>query len=150
MKKTLLTAALTLVAGSAMALQATGTVFSGTGCQGSSNNTVPAGTLNWCTGTFTSATTVAALGRINVNPARVQSVVMGVSGTGISGLVTPTLSFYLGNQVVKTLDVSVSSVGNVVNVNSVMGAGFSSLSVSTSLPGTISSTNAVRMSVIEK
>lgn len=142
--KYFLTAALVLASGSAAALGNTGSAFGGTGCGG-----IPATTtgFKFCIASITSGTTVAQLGKQTIYPNKQVYLVGGVSGTAIAGLVTPTISLYLGNRIIATENISVTTAGNVVNLGSV--PYFNALSISTSTPSTISSTNALIFSVIE-
>lgn len=144
MKKLFLTVALTALAGSALALGNTGTAFGGSGCGG--EQSVTSG-FRYCIATITSGTTATQLGKQTVYPNKQIFVVGGTTSSALSGLVTPTISLYLGNRVVATQSISVTTAGNVVNLGNV--PYFNGLSVSTSTPSTISSTNAFTFSVIE-
>lgn len=145
MKKTLLTLGFVLAAGSASALGNTGSVWAGQQCGGDQGTNTTG--FRYCMGAITSGTTAIQLGKQTVYPNKQIYVVGGVSGAALSGLVTPTISLYLGNRVVATQNISVTSAGNVVNLGSV--PYFNALSISTSLPGTISATNSVLLSIIE-
>lgn len=140
----ILAAALALAAGSASALDSTGTAFAGLGCQGEKSSTAG---FRYCTAVITSGSTVAQLGKQTIYPNKQIYLVGGVSGTTLSAVVTPTVSFYLGNRIVAKQDISVTTAGNVVNLGSV--PYFNAISISASAPSTISATNAVIFSVIE-
>lgn len=143
----ILTSALVLASGSAAALQSSGTAFAGKGCQGLGTQ-VPG--FHYCTGVISSATTAAQIGRIQVYPSKQVWLSGGVSGSAISGLVTPTVIYYLGNRQVATQNISVTTAGNLVNPNSPINVPFfDSLTISQSTPTLISSTNAIIFSVIE-
>lgn len=142
--KTALALGLLLASGSAMALDNTGTAFSGSRCQGQQGTTLG---FNYCMATITGSTTSAQLGKQTIYPSKQVFLVATASGTAISGLVTPTVSLYLGNRVVATTNISVTTAGNVVNLGAV--PYFNGLSISTTNPSTISSTNAILYSVIE-
>lgn len=133
------------VVGSASAMQATGTVWR---CNPAANNGNKSG-FQWCQTTVTSGTTATGLGTINVLPN--QSIIMtfGVSGSAVANLVTPTVSYYVGNKVVATQNVSVSTAGNVVIPSMAISGipAFTAMSVSTAVPSTISSTNGIPVSI---
>lgn len=143
MKKILLSAALVAVAGSASALDATGSAWA---CSEQSGRSGP---LQYCTVNMTSATTATQLGRVNVDANKINAVVLTVSGTAISGLVSPTITYYVGNRPMLSQTVSATSTGNVVF--SPLGVNgkplYTSLAVSQSQPSLISSTNSAMISV---
>lgn len=137
------------LAGSASALSNTGSVWSGRGCQTSTSEDPG---FRYCTAAISSATTVAQLGKVYVAPNKVINVVLGISGTAVNHLVTPTLSFYLGSKVVATQDVSVSSAGNIVfpSMGNSLGVPlYDAISVSVSTPSTVSQTNGITMGITE-
>ncbi len=131
------------VAGSASALSTQGAAWN---CNVNANSNSAAG-FQYCTANISSATTAAQLGKLNIYPSKQITLVGGVSGSAVSGVVTPTVTLYLGN--LATSSVSVSTAGNVttLGVNGV--PYFDGLSVSQSVPSLISSTNGLSLSVIE-
>lgn len=144
MNKYLLTLALASLAGSSFALGNTGTAWAGLGCGGEQSTTAG---FRYCMVNMSSATTVAQLGKQTVYPNKQIFVVGGISGSAVANVVTPTITLYLGNRVVATQNISVSTVGNVVNLGSV--PYFNAISVSQSQPGLISQTNGLVISIIE-
>lgn len=112
----------------------------------SQGGTVTGGGLNWCRLNLTSGTTTTQIGSVNVNPAQHIYVLGGVSGSAVSGLVTPTISLSLGGKVVATQNISVTTAGNVVDLGLV--PYFDNVTVSESLPGNISSTNSLVITII--
>lgn len=147
MKKILALSLLGLgLVGSASAMNVTGTVW---GCSSNANTNTPSG-YQWCKTTVTSATTATQLGRIAVSPKQLTLLTFGVSGSAVANVVTPTISYYVGSQVVATQNVSVSTVGNVVVPAMASQYGvpfFTALSVSQSTPSLISATNGLVITV---
>lgn len=139
-----LTAGLSVAAGSAMALGNTGAAWSGLACGGDQSQVTG---FRYCMANITSGTTATQLGKQTIFPNKDVYVVGGVNGSALAGLVTPTISLYLGNKIVATQSISVTTVGNVVNLGAV--PYFNGLSVSVSTPGIISATNAAVISIIE-
>jgi hypothetical protein len=87
-----------------------------------------------------------------VAPNKTVNIVLGVSGSAVANVVTPTLSYYLGNRVVSTQDVSVSSAGNVVVPRQGNGLGvplYTAIGISVSTPSTISQTNGITVGITE-
>jgi len=147
MKKLLALSLLGLfIAGQASALNTTGSVWS---CPPPANQANQPG-YQWCRTTITSGTTATQLGTLNVNPKQLTMFTFGVSGSAVSGLVTPTINYYVGNRVVATQNVSATSAGNVVvplmNLNSGTPL-FTAISISQSTPSLISSTNGLVVTV---
>lgn len=131
------------------ALTNTGTVWAGAGCQSAESNQPG---LRYCTTTLSSATTTTQIGRVMVSNNKVVAITLGVSGSAVANVVTPTISYYLGNKVIATQDVSVSTAGNVVLArqgNSLGQPLFTAIAVSVSVPSTISQTNGVVVGITE-
>lgn len=150
MKKYLALSLLSLgVIAQSHALSNTGSVWAGTGCQSQESNLAG---FRYCTTTLNSATTVAQIGRVMVSPNKVIGITFGISGSAVANVVTPTISYYLGNKVIATQDVSISTAGNVVLArqgNSLGQPLFTAIAVSVSVPSTISQTNGVVVGITE-
>lgn len=149
MKKLIALSLLAGLASQAHALSNTGTVWAGAGCQSQESNLAG---LRYCTTTLTSGTTSAGIGRVMVASNKVVNITFGVSGSAVANLVTPTISYYLGNKVISTQDVSVSTAGNVVVPKQGNNLGqplYTAIAVSVSVPSTISSTNGVVVGITE-
>ncbi len=133
--------------GTASALGNTGAAWGGSGCGGEQSTTTG---FRYCVASMTSGTTATQLGKQTVYPNKQIYIVAGISGTLVSGTgtnVTPTITYYLGNRVVATQNISVSTAGNIVNPGVV--PYFNALSISQSVPTNISATNSVLLSIIE-
>lgn len=134
---------LVAVAGSAMALGNTGSAFGGTGCGGEQSQIAG---FRFCTTTINSGTTAAQLGKQTIYPSKAVSIVVGVSGSAVANVVSPTISYYLGNKVIATQTVSASTAGNVVATSVPY---FNAVSISMTQPTLISATNGIVLSIIE-
>lgn len=135
----------TVTAGQALALTpGNATAWGGPGCNNAQSS--DAG-FKYCWTNYTSGTTAAQLGTVTVSPAKHIYLAVGVSGTALSGLVTPTVSLKLGTRTISTLSVSATTAGNVVDLGNV--PYFNAIGVSTTNPATISSTNSLLFSIIE-
>lgn len=159
MNKYLLTAALVALTGSAFAVgpfgppKGLGVIW---GCNPplypqSSTGNVPQSGIRWCRTAVTSATTTTALSVVNINPAQHVYVSMGVSSTtaatgGIAGVVTPTLILSLGGKVVSQINVSATTIPNLVDLGLV--PYFDAITISQSQPSLISGTSAILPTII--
>lgn len=143
MKKYLLTLGLLGLASAPYALGNTGSVWAGQGCGGEQPSTVG---FRYCMANISSVTTVTQLGKQTVYPNKQIYIVGGISGT-VSGVVTPTVTLYLGNRPVAQQTVSLTTAGNVVNLGSV--PYFNGMTVSISTPGLLGTSQSALISVIE-
>lgn len=144
MKKILTLAAIgAAFAAPAMALDATGAAWYCS--QPGGNNSQ----LQYCRAIVTSATTATQLGRVNVDANRSVAVTIGVSGSALSGVVTPSVVYYVGNQATATQSVSATSTGNVVMPTLAANSRplFTQMTISQSNPALISATNALIVTV---
>lgn len=142
---TALALGLTAMAGSALAL---GTGATAWACNPLANSNQTGG-LQYCTATISSATTSTQLGRFSIYPSKQVTVIGGVSGSAVAGVVTPTINLFLGSKLVASQSISVSTAGNVVTLGVNGVPFFDGLSVSQSTPSLISATNGLTIGVVE-
>lgn len=140
----LLTGLLALTAASTFALGNTGAAWNGEQCGGSQGSNTSG--FRYCMTAATSVTTVTQLGKQTIYPNKQVFVVGGISGT-TNFVVTPTISLYLGNRVVGTQTISLTTTGNVVNLGSV--PYFNGLSVSLTTPANLGTSQSAVISIIE-
>lgn len=144
MNKSLLTLGLALAAGSASALDTTNTAWA---CNSLANQNSTVG-IQWCR-TPVISTTTTTLGRLNVNANKQISMIFALSGTtAVAAAITPTVSYYLGNTVMATQTVSVSTAGNVVFPGIAGNPYFTAIGISSTQPTSISN-SVLMVGVIE-
>ena len=137
MNKYLLTAAaLSVIASPAFAITTTGTAW---GCTDYSTET------NWCVAKVTSATTADQLGVVKVDPNK--SVYTFATGAAAVNGVSTTYNLKLNGNATGAVNVSNTAAGNPAAFTVPY---FNTMAVSVSAPATISSTNSLIYTVIEK
>lgn len=103
--------------------------------------------FQYCISRINSVTTVAQLGKITYDPVTTRIYVVGTNSGTVSGVVTPTLNLYLGNKLVASQSVSLTTSGNVVNMGAI--PYFDGMSVSISTPGLLGTSQSAVISIIQ-
>lgn len=146
MKKILSLLALTALATPAMALDASlGSSAWACGDLATTGVNQTASTARYCTAKVTSATTATQLGNLQVNP--VKAIYTFTAGPAAINTVSSTWNLKLSGAPVGNATVSNTAAGNPAAYPVVY---FNTMTVSVSTPATISSTNALQITVVEK
>lgn len=143
MKKYLLTFALAaLASGSYAATYSNGQAWGGKTCAPNG----PAG-FGACVANVTSVTTVGQLGRVYIDTTKNIWFTGTNSGT-TTGVVTPTVSLYLGSQLIGQQTVSLTTTGNIVGfpLNKPY---FDNVAVSISTPGLLGTSQSAVIGIIQ-